>query len=199
MKKRTGIALIIWRIIFSLVVLVLCYNQYSIYRHVESHCEMLQVLSYVIFQQGLEIQPDSTDYNEFQLINYSKEKSNCSFILKYENQVIAKGVNVDFDFQVTDSTNLYYRGNEDSDLKPMLTENSPDCIVSFHVDKHYWKLIENLFTLVDKPLYFYIETELYYPNVDFCLIGKGYLIEYYRGICTLEVLSGDVFTEITEE
>ena len=94
-----------------------------------------------------------------------KKKSDCSFVLKYQNRIIAKGDSIEIN----------------------LKENSPGYIFSFRIDKKYDVVIQNTFFTIDKPMYFEIE----YPEGDM-VKGKGYIIQYYRLICQLEVSDNDI-------
>ena len=98
-------------------------------------------------------------------IKFIKKKFNCSFVLKYQDQVIAKGDNI----EINPKENLF------------------DYVISFHIDEKYDAVIQNTFFTIDKPMRFEIE----YPGGD-TVKGKGYIIQYYRLICQLEVSDNDI-------
>lgn len=126
-----------------------------------------------------------------------EKKGNCSFVLKYEGRVIAKGSNVEFNFKEDLNRELYKTVPEDK-INPMLTENSPDCIVYFRIDRKYESILANTFISIDKPVHFEIKTKLYFPNSNYVVKGKGYITQYYRFVCQLEVLSGDAHIKILD-
>ena len=138
---------------------------------------------------NFEYLPEFAFYGKKLIVN-TKEKPNCSFVIKYKNGIIAKGNNVEFNFKEDPVRKLYSRG-KDGEIKPILTSHSPDCIVSFRIDKRYDNIFKNTFFEIDKPTYFEIDIDLYYPDDNCVVKGWGYITSYYRLVCQMEVLSGD--------
>lgn len=118
-----------------------------------------------------------------------EKKANCSFSVEYDGSIISEGNWVEFNFKIDPNRMLY--DSEGDSILAMLTEDSPDCVVSFYIDMKFEAILANTFMIIDQPTYFEIKTKLYYPNIDCIVKGKGYVLDYYRGVLRMVVLTGD--------